>query len=307
VATGNRGATVDPSRPVPPPVGLLPSALSPPDGEDQRWVNGFAFQALDCIPGGRFDPCDEDLDLQIPGNPENVDYVPFAVWTGFKCSPWDPVLDWARAVTEALLAVEEEQISAEFWRGDIARDASHPNRYLTDPDSDNLSSSALSANDALACLEQYLASCNGGQQGMIHASRQLVTLWQIGGALRREGRRIYTVNDTVVVPGAGYDGSGPADGASPEPAAGSQWAYATGLVTVRRESLQDVAIPVPGIAGETATITVPQVIGGPNWEGVDRSTNTIEARAQRLAAATWSGCCHAAVEVDVAACGIGGS
>lgn len=307
MATGNRGAVVEPTRPIPAPVGLLASALSPPDSEDERWVNGFAFQALDCIPGGRFDPCAEDLNLVIPDNADSPDYVPFAVWAGYKCSPWDPVFDWARAVTDALLAIEEEQIAAELWRGDIARAEAHPNRYLTDVDSDNLSSSALAANDALACLEQYLAQCNGGQQGMIHASRQLITLWHFGGALRREGRRIYTIHDTVVVPGTGYDGSGPAEGAEPEPAGSTQWAYATGPVTVRREPLRDVEVDVPDIGGGRATITVPQVIGGPNWEGIDRATNTTEARAERRAAATWSGCCHAAVEVDVAACGIGGS
>lgn len=306
MATGNRGATVEASRPIPPPVGLIASALAPPDGEDERWVNGFNFQALDCIRGGRFDPCATDTNLVIPANPDNVEYVPFGVWAGYKCSPYDPQFDWARAVTDALLADEDNQISKELWRGDIARDADHPNRFLTDPNAVVIGNAAMGANDALACLEQYLAQCNGGQQGMIHATRQLITLWEIGGALRKEGKRIYTIYDTVVVPAAGYDGSGPADGASPEPAGGTQWAYATGLVTVRREPLRDLTLDVPGLDGQV-TLQVPQVIGGPNADGLNRSTNTTEAYAQRVAAATWSGCCHGAVEVSVAACGIGGS
>lgn len=300
----NRGVSVEPARPSPAPVGLIASALNPPDGDDPRWVNGISFQSLDCISGGRFDPCANDTNLVIPENADEVDYMPFGVWAGYKCSPWDPQFEWARAVTDALLADEEYQISRELWRGDIARDAGHPNRYLTDPDSDDLGNgSPMTANEALACLEQYL----GSQQGMIHATRQLVTLWEIGGALRREGRRIYTIHDTIVVPGGGYDGSGPADGASPEPAGATQWAYATDLVTVRREALRDLTLDVPNVDGGQVTLQVPQVIGGPNAEGLDRSTNTTEAFAQRVAAATWSGCRHGAVEVSVASCGIGGS
>ena len=76
--------------------------------------------------------------------------------------------------------------------------------------------------------------------------------------------------------------------ARPYPAAGaSQWAYATSLIQIRLGPVN--------------------VRGGPNADGVDRSNNTAEVYAERMAAAAWDGCCHLAAEFNVATCGIGGS
>lgn len=308
MATGQGGVPVDPTRPSPPRVGLIQAALTGQVDAEGKWLNGFAFQALDCIEGGAFDPCAADLELVIPENRANVEFVPFAVWAGYKCSTFTAEFDWTRAVTDALLASESKQVAREFWRGDIARAEGHPNGFLTDDDaSDELSTSTLDPLEALACLEQYLGDCGNGQQGMIHATRQLVTHWANGGALRREGSRIFTIHDTIVVSDGGYDGSGPnaRDDDAPEEAGATQFAYATGLVSVRLEPMTPVTLKHPE-TGETLEL-VPPLIGGPDASGVDRTTNLAEARAERRAAATWSGCCHAHVEVDLAACGIGGS
>lgn len=311
MTTGQGGVPVEPTRPSPPRVGLEAAALAQPGGEDPRWVNGFAFQTLDCMAADRFDPCGMAVEdeLVIPDNRANVEFVPFAVWAGYRCSPWDSEFDWNRAVTEALLAAQSEQIALELWRGTIAREAGHPNAYLSDDAaSDNLTPAAvLDTVKALACLEQYLGECGHGQQGMIHATRQLVSHWNEKGLLRREGARIFTIFDTLVVADGGYDGSGPTarEDDAPEDAGATQFAYATGLITVRLEPMSDKTIPNP--AGGDPLVLAPTIIGGPNAQGMDRTTNTAEARAERRAAATWSGCCHAHVEVDLPACGVGGS
>ena len=137
---------------------------------------------------------------------------------------------------------------------------------------------------ALRCLEAALADCACGARGMIHAPRQLVSAWSQDGLVRHEGGTILTINDTIVVSGAGYDGSSP-DG---EPAtSGSVWAYATGIVTVRLS-------PV---------VVTPSTIE----QALDRSVNTIEYRAERMAAAYWDSCCLFAAETDLELCLIGGS
>lgn len=119
---------------------------------------------------------------------------------------------------------------------------------------------------------------------MIHAPRSIVTLWKNLNLVERQGNLILTINDTIVVPGAGYDGSGP-DG---QPAAAnSMWVYGTGLVDVRLGTIE--------------------VVGGPNAQGLDRTNNDIIIRASRMAAATFDPCVHLAVEIAASPCGIGGS
>jgi hypothetical protein len=311
MVTGQGGVPVEPARPSVPRTGLIVSALNQPQGEDARWLNGFSFQALDCLGGGILDPCATGVELVIPDNPDQIDFQPFGVWAGYKCSPWDREFDWARAVTDALLATESYQIAHELWRGDLARDSAWPNAYLADSDNSfDLSefTAPVTPLEALACLEDYIAQCSKNQQGFIHATRGLVIQWANGGALRREGQRTYTVHDTVVVSDGGFDGSGPTgrDEPAPEAAGATQWAYATGPVTVRLEPLAERSFPDPDGGADLIQFVSP-VIGGPTAEGMNLQTNTVEVRAQRLAAATWSGCCHAHVEVDFAACGVAGS
>ncbi len=82
---------------------------------------------------------------------------------------------------------------------------------------------------------------------------------------------------------AGYDGSSPYGAAAED---GSQWAYATGIPVVR---LGPVAVYPDSLA-----------------EAINRSTNTVEYRAERLAAVGWDGCCHLAAELNLGWADIGG-
>lgn len=254
--------------------------------EDERWGLGFSFQPDPCGDGGISAACNPGaftVDDRLP----KVDFEPYVVYGGDHCSTFgftaENYADRARALLERS---QSKQIAAELWTGDLAAAETWPNLSFagTATDSDTVTDGPSSVITVLACLEQALAQCGGGDQGMIHATRQLVTHWAALGpsVLRREGGLLLTVHDTIVVADAGYDGSGPGGVA----AGASQWAYASGLVEVRLGAIQ----------------MTPDTLA----EATDRAVNTIEYVAWRPAAAVFDGCCLFAAEADLAVCAIGG-
>jgi hypothetical protein len=269
----------------PPRVGLLPTLSGGTVVSDARTV-GFTFDPENCGESGVGNPelCNTDNDKPIPDNPDVIEAEPFYIWAGDKCSPQRLSRDWQGRARRQLAATESYQVARELWRGDEAQTNGWPNRYLAHEDSDVVTSGPTSATDALARLEYALGDCVHGARGMVHATRHAVTYWHQLGLVRREGNLLLTIHDTLVVPDAGYDGSGPNGQAADED---SQWAYATGMVIARLGPEQ----------------VVPD---GPLAQAVDRATNTVEYRAERLAAVGWDGCCHLAAELDLGWAAIGG-
>lgn len=271
----------------PPKVGLLASARQP--SGDDRWESGFTWESEACSGAGVSAPCSNGT--WSPGTSTGVEtYEPLVVWAADTCSMLGfGARDWKGRAQRLLLSCEGAQIENELWNGALARANGWANRYLSDFAALELTFNPVTPLAAMECLEAYLADCACGQQGMIHATRQTVTAWAAQNLLRREGALVLTVNDTIVVPGAGYSGDGPPDIAGiPIPAAdGAIWAYATSIVDVRRGGI---------------TIT-PETFA----EAVDRNLNNATFAAWRLAAASWDGCCHAAVSIDLPLCGVGGT
>lgn len=272
----------------PPRLSLLAAARDPladPARAGERWENGFAYPAL-CGNAGIRDVCAR-TEMPPPDDATVVAAVPFEVWAASDCpSMFGRASEASRAelrqrALDALTICEGAQIEAELWTGALTQqhnadepdpEMHWPNRWLASPDTVDLGGG--DPVEALACLERALAGCACGVRGMIHATADAVTWWDHFGLLRTEGAVLLTRSDTVVVPGAGYDGSGP-DGSTPETGA---WAYATGMVDVRR-----------GPVGEPT-------------ESFDRSVNSLVYRASRRAAATWDGCCAFGVHVQFDAC-----
>lgn len=274
----------------PPRVGLLPALGGGSVVGMGPWAGGVTWAPEQCGEGGAYDASScppDDPDIDIPGSPDIVEAMPFTVWAGDRCSPWDLDRPWAERARRQLAAVQSHLVAAEFWTGEIAQASDWPNRFLASPDSDVLTAGAEEPLQALACLELGIARAGKGRRGMIHATPDLVTTWQAGGALRREGGVILTVLDTVVIADAGYDGSGPNGELAAD---GSVWAYGTEMIGVRLSPVR----MVPDVEGITSA-------------NIDRSVNTVLARAERDAVVLWDGCVHVAVEVDLALCGIGGS
>jgi hypothetical protein len=280
----NAHVPIDAPQASPPRLGLLASAVRP-TGVDPRWVNGIEFAPEACLDDDEvWWTCPEGEGGDAPGDkpsasnrPELVRYRPVELVAHDTCSALGyTIADYQARARRNLVATQSRKMEAELWSGTAAIAANFPNAYLAD---------AASAVDlglfplvyGLAALQEYLAATIPGR-GMIHATVRTVTLWLSAGVIRREGTVLLDVMDNIVVPGTGYDGSGP--GGEPAPASGDRaWAYATGLVHV----LEDEIVATPSTIGEA----------------LDRTTNVVTMRAERTVAAFWDGCAHAAAEIDL--------
>lgn len=275
-------AAVDPAALPTPRIGLLSAGRTPDDGNG-RWQAGFAYTPERTCDDPKIvvDPCAvESGDLDPFAEPAEEVWEPYVVHAAVTCTTLGSVNRGDEALARRrLLATEQRQIERELWRGDRATASGwEANRFLAQAEADVLSpaDTGVALTHGLACLEEYLADALDGAPGMIHATRQVVTHWQGLDLVRREGNLLLTAFDTRVVPGSGgYDGSGPGGTA---PVDGAVWAYATELVDVRLGEIRIV---------------------GPD---VDRSVNTILVRAERFAVASWDGCAHGAVQLDVTPC-----
>lgn len=271
--------TVAAPPPLPPRLSIVTMARLP---EDTGWEGGLQFRPV--CPSASGLAALSDAAKPDPERPDTVRHVPTLVVAASDCDdPATPMEEHRERALAALLACEPSQIEAELWDGGIARahnDANPgdawPNRWLAHEDTTDLGSG--DPTEALACLERSLADCGCGQRGMVHATTDTVTWWARENLVRREGGTLLTVNDTLVVPGTGYPGTDPSGDV---PASGA-WAYATHVVTVRRGA--------------------PRVVPDTLAEALDRRTNTAEFRAERLAAATWDGCCAFGVHVQFDSC-----
>lgn len=272
-----------------PLVGLLASALNPQD-EDDRWANGFTYSDVEgCSTGYITSKCDpQPGDRALPRLATPPDWEPYVVGTGVECSTFGwRAREWQAMARRALDAAAEFQISAELWTGAQSQTEGLGNRFLADVSTVDIltESGAVNLTHGLACLEQYLRDTLGGQRGMIHATAQTVTHWHGLDLIRFESGRLLTILGTIVVPGAGYDGSTP-DGAAASD--DDVWAYATGMVEVRRSE--------PDISPQED-----------DWHQIARSTNLVEVRAEQEAVASWNGCAHAGARLAIDVCDVGGS
>lgn len=267
-------------------VGLNASAGHPNDGDD-RWMNGFTYEPEGCYNGVIVDPCGDDKDNPAP--PTVVTWEPYGIVATYRCSALAAGgKDWQGIARRRLEAVRSFRLEHELWTGDLATAAGWDNLFLADVTRVDIitESAGVGLTHGLACLTQYLAETNGGQQGMIHATPQVVTHWAGLGLLRRDGARLYTLaRDDIVVAGSGYTGGDP-DGN--DASDGDVWAYATDLVDVRLGPVE--------------------IIGRPDDPSfIDRTLNTARIRAEQLAIASWEGCRHGGVRLDVETCNVGGS
>lgn len=265
-------------RPSPPRYGLIPSALLVDTaGEADRWMNGVAVWPYpDELPSG-YDPCNQAAttpNVKPDGtNPEVVEFSALTVVEPVSCTSRS-INDQATYVdraTVALESVEGWRVEREFWTGEILPN----NPYLTDNNADVLhGGTATSAMNALAILEEAIAA--SGRQGWIHATPATVSVWSSMFQVYKDGPRLVTALGTIVVPGAGYDGSAPVGEAAPS--AVQDWAIATGPVEIRRSNV----VVVPGQLSQ-AMVT---------------STNDITFRAERVFVTDWDATLQAAVLVD---------
>lgn len=280
-----------PRLPARPPYGLLASVIPVIEGSDEetladgtvvRWADGFAYRPEDCDGGSWVDACTYgtagDGGADPTGDKAPVrEYRPLATEASVICSTFGSlaVEDDARA-RRKLSAVASKLIERELWTGSEADAFGYTsNPRLASAGATNLGTFGYEV--ALAELEQALADVLSSQRRMIHAQPRVVIAWASSGLIDVRGDVLVTKLGTIVVAGAGYPGTGPSGQAAD---ADNSWAYGTSAVDVR---LGAVWSPT-----------------GDELTAIDRTTNTRLHRYYRAVAATWDGCAHHVVNVNLA-------
>ncbi|QOR55436.1 MAG: hypothetical protein SHS37scaffold145_87 [Phage 71_18] len=271
---------VAPPLPPAPRFGLLVAASVIPDA-GERWDRGYTFPPYLVTGAGVIDPCDMTTAFDVPDRPDIVEAQPFAVVAGDVCSAFGwTEQNYVERAEDALAWQESEQTAAEFWTGDLATAAGWTtNQRLEAGAAVHQAGLGLDPVQAMHCLEQSLADQQGNLRGMIHATIGTLSHWLDHHLLERQGNLWLSPHGHIVVTDAGYPGSGPTG----TPAAnGAVWAYATGLVTVRRGPL----------------ILNPETLP----EALNRQTNTVTFRAERLMSPSWDGEALVGVSLNINVC-----
>lgn len=279
-------AVVEPPRVAPPRVSLLASAEEVTDGS--RWVTGLAFDRLPCgVNGGaNVDACETDETLPaeyvtktIEAESQVVEYRPFTAYYGDVCSAATFLSrDFRGRAAAGYAAAESAIMAAELWDGAIADAAGWDNAYLTDGNADTVAG-VWSAINGLARLQFELGLVLPGR-GMVHAPRDVASVWYQAGIIRREGALLVDAFDNIIVADTGYSGNGDSTRTST-----AATVFATDIVQVRRD-------------GQVLILPADEGMGG---GAVTRDTNTVEWRAERTVAAYWAGCAHIEINIDLCA------
>jgi hypothetical protein len=181
-----------------------------------------------------------------------------------------------------------QAIEKEFWTGALAQTQGYTNPYLTNTATvTNLTPGATTQINGTPCsvarglqiLQDALATTGFGGQGMIHVQPQ--TAPSLLGS-RRDGSLLLDIFDNIVVPGSGYQGTGPGNIA---PSAGCAWIYATDLVMVREQKQGTV---------------FPDTFAEALDRGQAGQPNLITFRAEKFAAAYFDVAVHYGVQVTLA-------
>lgn len=233
-----------------------------------RWDAGFRLQPEGSLPMAQVAPsdtCDTGAAYPtktMPAMPSIIDFEPYAIWGGDKCSTYDRGRPSADYATRNLLAGQSGAIAHELWAGTLAQAFTLPNPYLAGVAS-TIAGGAHSPIDAIAALEQVYADHGGRAQPTIHCTLATMDYWQSLFLFERQGNVFLTANDALVIADAGYPGSGPSGSA---PSSGHVFAYISPGVQVR--------------LGAISVLETERTAGTP-------SDNLHLARAERLAAATF--------------------
>lgn len=252
-----------------------------------KWLLGVEWTPEQAAAGGTAGvvACELEGFEGEPAQPGPERFIPYAIWAADRCSTLDRGRDRGARARRNLDAVRSFLVEREFWNGDVARaeDEYAGNTFLAANGADVVSGAALSPTLGLACLEAAFAAFAPGQRAYIHAPVSVATLWFAAGAVEMQGNLMLTALRSIVIPGAGYTGDGPAaaPGGDPVPAGdGSVWAYAT-------------------VAPEVRVGTVDTLEGEVPW------TNDHVVRAWQPVAATVDGYARLAVELDLPHCAVG--
>lgn len=279
-------ALADGPAPLPPLRSLL-NSVELPDASDDRWVNGIALRPWSAQCASTYDYCGHKPAALIDGRSatpagtgaEN-DVGSFMLYVALTCTTRGLNVDELKTrATRLLAAVEPAGVERELERGAAM---ATPNAFLADANASYVDADvAHNAVVSLALLEQAIAATC--RRGMIHCPVAVGTAWAARELVEPDptnaARLINPATGTIIVPGQGYSGAAPAGKTA---AAFQYWAYATGMVELRRTGIE---LDPPGDA----------------LESLARSTNDITYRGYRYWNIAWDRALQAAAKVDISA------
>lgn len=243
--------------------------------DDERFAAGIQFAPLVCTDPERFGLCSGTTKTTGLNRPDGRGFLPSAIIGRDSCATfgWKQA-DYEQRARDLLADLLSTGIEAELWTG--ATEPTNPN--FSDGSATILGGGTVGLSTALALLVQAIADGNGGV-GVIHARPKLVSLWCCLGCLcGGDDGMLRTCTGIPVVAGSGYPGTGPNGEAI---TATDEWAFATDGV--------DVHVGPPVLIPDNLT------------QATDRESNTVEYRAEQVAAALFNGCVLSAVDVDLTA------
>lgn len=216
------------------------------------------------------------------------EYWPFGVIAGYECPTIGvpPEKRRSNAIKQTELGTQKA-VERELWAGQIAQAAGRLEvPFLNNSDiSTELIHSPQKPVVAIAYLEQGLADCGLGVNGVIHLTRQAAVIAAAAGALKLDEQGVLTtILGTPVAAGTGYDPSitphSPVEEDVPDSGpvaihASPHWAFATGPVFVHLGPVEYIN------------------------EHLDIPNNMLTTLAGRPAAVYWDGCCVVAVPMVV--------
>jgi hypothetical protein len=163
--------------------------------------------------------------------------VPYLIRVTDQCSTFAfEARDFKGRALRLLENAQHQAIEKEFWTGAQAIKSTWPNHYLAQETglTELEAGKKVSPTRGLQLLQDALDTGFGGQ-GMIHVQKQTATNLT---KVRRVGSMMLDMFDNIVVPGAGYPGTGPdkgEGGGGKAPGAGCAYMFASTLVMVRAE------------------------------------------------------------------------
>lgn len=262
----------------PPPItphrfGLLSAALVIEE-TDPHFECGVVYQTTACATAVSWvDVCPPDTPVAKPEGTQTAlaEGTPFAVVANWDCGLLGMTMaEHEQAARDALICAEGRAVEEAYYSGSAGNDP-----YLADEPCTTLNTTgtAVSLYAGVGMLEEALGTDYCGV-GIIHAPRALGAMASRFHQTFGAGAQLRTALGNLWAFGAGYGNTSPAGVAAPN---GVGWVYVTGMVTIRRSEI---------------FLTPPTPVAG-----VDRATNQMEIRAERIYVITQEPCVCAAVAV----------
>lgn len=192
--------------------------------EGPRWERAFETWTEGCEVAALRDICDPD-DNEADGQGELQEYRPYVAFASDTCSTYPSKRDfWGRAERKLLLA-ESTLLEEQLWLGTAGG-----NPFLTDTP---ITITSATSSYFVSRLDQALGEITSGQ-GMIHIRPILLGQLLFQQQVRLVGNVYLSPMGNIVVPGRGYNGTGPAGQA----VGATEWVYAhPGIVEIRHSEI----------------------------------------------------------------------